>query len=51
LDLHIPEIADPSALELSLNQIPGVVECGLFVMMTSLVITGTNDGPLLTRAS
>ena len=51
MDLHIPEIADPAALELSLNQIPGVVECGLFVMMTSLVITGTNDGPLLTRAS
>jgi ribose 5-phosphate isomerase A len=51
IDLHIPEIANPSALELSLNQIPGVVECGLFVMMTSLVITGTDDGPLLTRAS
>jgi len=51
LDLHIPEIADPSALESSLKQIPGVVECGLFVEMTSLVITGTNDGPLLTSAS
>jgi len=51
LDLQIPEIADPSVLELSLKQIPGVVECGLFVRMTSLVITGTNDGPLLTRAS
>jgi ribose 5-phosphate isomerase A len=51
IDLHIPEIADPVALELSLKQIPGVVECGLFVMMASLVITGTNDGPLLTRAS
>jgi ribose 5-phosphate isomerase A len=51
IDLHIPEIAEPSALESSLKQIPGVVECGLFVMMTSLLITGTNDGPLLTRAS
>jgi ribose 5-phosphate isomerase A len=51
MDLHIPEITDPSALESSLNQIPGVVECGLFVMMTSVVITGTNDGPLLTHAS
>lgn len=51
MDLHIPEIADPAALELSLNQIPGVIECGLFVMMASLVITGTDDGPLLTRAS
>jgi ribose 5-phosphate isomerase A len=51
IDLHIPEITDPSALESSLNRIPGVVECGLFVMMTTVVITGTNDGPLLTRAS
>lgn len=51
IDLHIPEIAEPSTLESSLKQIPGVVECGLFVMMTSLLITGTNDGPLLTRAS
>lgn len=50
-DLQIPEISDPSALELSLSQIPGVVECGLFLIMTSLVITGTNDGPVLTRAS
>ncbi len=50
-DLHIPEISDPSALELSLSQIPGVVECGLFLIMTSLLITGTNDGPVLTRAS
>lgn len=51
LDLHIPEIAEPSELESSLKQIPGVVECGLFVMMTSLVITGTNDGPQIIRAS
>ena len=51
LDLHVPDIADPAALESSLKQIPGVVECGLFVKMTSLVITGTNDGPLLTSAS
>ncbi|MBA3614100.1 MAG: ribose-5-phosphate isomerase RpiA [Nitrospirales bacterium] len=50
-DLHIPEITDPSALESSLSQIPGVVECGLFLMMTSLLITGTNSGPMLTRAS
>ncbi|MEO7861434.1 MAG: ribose-5-phosphate isomerase RpiA [Nitrospirales bacterium] len=50
-DLHIPEITDPSALESSLSQIPGVVECGLFVMMTSLLIIGTNNGPMLTRAS
>jgi ribose 5-phosphate isomerase A len=51
LDLHIPEIANPSALESSLNRIPGVVECGLFVMLTSLVIAGTNNGALLLRPS
>lgn len=51
MDLHVPEITGPSDLEASLKRIPGVVECGLFVMMTSLVITGTNDGPQLTRAS
>ena len=51
VDLHISEMTDPSAIELSLRKIPGVVECGLFLMMTSLVITGTNDGPVLTRAS
>lgn len=50
-DLQIPEITDPSALDSSLSQIPGVVECGLFLMMTSLLITGTNSGPMLTRAS
>lgn len=50
VDLQIPDIADPSTLETSLKQIPGVVESGLFVRMTSLVITGTNDGPLLTYA-
>ncbi len=50
VDLHIPEISDPSALEITLKQIPGVVECGLFVMMTSLLITGTDQGPLLTHA-
>jgi len=49
VDLHIPHIADPVSLESTLRQIPGVVECGLFVHMTSLVITGTEQGPRLTR--
>ena len=51
IDMHIPQISDPSILESSLNQIPGVMDCGLFVMMSSMVITGSNDGALLTRAS
>jgi ribose 5-phosphate isomerase A len=50
VDLDVPDITDPSALEASLKQIPGVVECGLFVRMTSLLITGTNDGTILTRS-
>ena len=49
LDLHIPEIADPQELERRLHDIPGVVECGLFVGLTSLVITGTGQGTRLTR--
>lgn len=50
VDVQIPEITEPSVLETSLKQIPGVVECGLFVMMTSLVIVGTNEGPLVIHA-
>ena len=44
VDAHIPVIADPASLESALLHIPGVVECGLFVNMTSLVITGTDQG-------
>lgn len=50
VDVQVPEITDPSVLETSLKQIPGVVECGLFVMMTSLVIVGTSEGPLVIHA-
>ena len=51
LDVQMAEIVDPSSLELTLTHLPGVVECGLFVNMTSLLITGTDQGPLLTPAS
>ena len=50
VDIHIPQIADPVSLETSLLLLPGVVECGLFVHMTSLVITGTDQGALLSQA-
>ncbi len=50
VDIHIPQIADPVSLETSLLLLPGVVECGLFVHMTSLVITGTDQGVLLSQA-
>jgi len=48
LDLHIPSISNPLEMERQLHQIPGVVECGLFVGVTSLVITGTDQGLQLT---
>ncbi|MGE0474626.1 MAG: ribose-5-phosphate isomerase RpiA [Nitrospirales bacterium] len=49
MDLHIPEIINPLEVERLLHGIPGVVECGLFVGLTSLVITGTNKGTRLTH--
>ena len=51
LDVQMAEIVDPASLELTLTHLPGVVECGLFVNLTSLLITGTDQGPLLTQAS
>ncbi len=51
LDVPIPKISDPATLESTLNQLPGVVECGLFINMTSLVITGTAEGPHLKFAA
>ncbi len=51
VDLHIPHIADSAALETTLLQLPGVIECGLFVHMAALVITGTDQGVRLTKAS
>jgi len=49
LDMHIPKISNPLETERGLHEIPGVVECGLFVGLTSLVITGTNQGIQLTH--
>ena len=51
LDVQMAEIIDPASLELTLTHLPGIVECGLFVNMTSLLITGTDQGPFLTQAS
>lgn len=44
LDLEIPEVSHPSDLESRLNQIPGVVENGIFTGMTSTLIVGTDRG-------
>lgn len=44
VDLHMDRIGDPAALEGALNLIPGVVETGLFVGRTDLLIAGTPAG-------
>ncbi len=44
LDVAIDRIDDPALLETTLNTIPGVVDNGLFVGRTSLLILGTPHG-------
>lgn len=43
VDLHLGPIRNPADLEIRLNQIPGVVETGLFVGRTNVLIVGTTD--------
>lgn len=44
LDLHIARIDHPAQLEAQLNNIPGIVETGLFVERTSVLLVGTPSG-------
>lgn len=44
VDVHLPRIDQPRELETALNQIPGIVETGLFVDRTDLLIVGTSEG-------
>ncbi|MCX5725083.1 MAG: ribose-5-phosphate isomerase RpiA [Nitrospirae bacterium] len=44
LDVHLARIDNPCELETALNLIPGVVETGLFVGRTDLLIVGTPNG-------
>ncbi|MDF0675864.1 MAG: ribose-5-phosphate isomerase RpiA [Nitrospira sp.] len=44
IDVHIDRIERPGELETALNLIPGVVETGLFVGRTSVLIVGTPQG-------
>ena len=44
LDVHLPRIDSPRELEIALHLIPGVVETGLFVGRTDLLIVGTPKG-------
>ncbi|GGE06375.1 ribose-5-phosphate isomerase [Gemmobacter megaterium] len=44
LDLHLGRIDNPRQLSLVMNQIPGVVENGLFIDICDIVIVGHGDG-------
>ena len=44
LDLHLKRIGNPRQLSLMLNQVPGVVENGLFLDICDVVIVGHGDG-------
>ena len=49
LDLHLQRIGNPRQLALVLNQMPGVVENGLFIDICDTVIIGYGDGRVETR--
>lgn len=49
LDLHLKRIGNSRQLALVLNQMPGVVENGLFIDICDTVIIGFGDGRVVTR--
>lgn len=49
LDLHLKHIGNPRQLSFMLNQIPGVVENGLFIDICDMVIVGYGDGKVRIR--
>jgi ribose 5-phosphate isomerase A len=49
LDLHLGRIGNPRELSLILNQIPGVVETGLFLDVADAVVIGHVDGRVEVR--
>ena len=49
LDLHLRRIANPAQLSLVLNQIPGVVENGLFLDICDVLVIGKSDGTVEVR--
>jgi ribose 5-phosphate isomerase A len=44
VDVHLARVDQPRELEIALNQIPGIVETGLFVSRTDILIVGTPAG-------
>lgn len=49
LDLHLNRIGNARQLSLVLNQIPGVVENGLFIDICDVVVIGSGDGRVEVR--
>ncbi len=49
VDLHLKRISNPRQLALVLNQIPGVVENGLFIDICDIVVIGHGDGRVTVR--
>jgi ribose 5-phosphate isomerase A len=49
VDLHLNRIGNPRQLAVALNQIPGVVENGLFIDVCDMVIIGGPDGQVELR--
>lgn len=49
LDLHLKRIGNPRQLSLVMNQIPGVVENGLFIDICDAVVIGYGDGRVEVR--
>ena len=50
IDLHLGRIGDPATLHVTLNQVPGVVENGLFLNMCDLILIGDEDGTVYEKA-
>ncbi len=49
IDLHLKRIANPQHASLVLNQIPGVVENGLFLDICDIIVIGNGDGTVEVR--
>ena len=49
VDLHLKRIGNPRQLAMVLNQIPGVVENGLFIDICDIVVIGHGDGRVTVR--
>lgn len=49
LDLHVDRIGNARQLALILNQVPGVVENGLFIDICDVIVTGHGNGKVETR--